>query len=186
MNTYFRGAKPLFIAIFLTVVLVASPVQAQTTATSEQIDDLKSTLIALLTQMIAQLQVQLQEVLAQQAQTQEAVATVQTQVNSVVQNTTPVVGAQPTLPSLDASAACESGLPVLSVTISGDYDRAYFTQHPSGRESGSYFKGNRKFNLDTSMADFFVKVVGPMSASDVNMDDNLLIPATVGKTPICK
>lgn len=87
--------KPIFIAIFLATL--AFPVVPQVThaqtATTQDVADLEATIRALLLQLIAQLQSQLNDLIASQAQTKQAVTAVQTQVNAVVQNTTPIVGA---------------------------------------------------------------------------------------------
>lgn len=58
------------------------------TDTSVQIEDLKSTLITLLTQLIAQLQAQISTILAQQNHQQ-------TQIDTIVQNVAPVIPATP-------------------------------------------------------------------------------------------
>lgn len=79
--------KLLFVAVFVSLLAVptgAQIVRAQTVEASVQVENMKATLIALLTQMIAELQAQITELIAKQAQTAETVATIQ-------QNQTPVV-----------------------------------------------------------------------------------------------
>lgn len=76
--------KTIFLAILLAFTFLTPKVEAQVVspATTADVEALKSTLIALLTQMIAQLQEQINAILTQQRETQQSVN--QLQVNSPV------------------------------------------------------------------------------------------------------
>lgn len=87
MNTSTRANKTLFVAIFLVIATfsggqIARAQVIDTPATQAQIQDLQATLVSLLSQLIAQLQAQIQALLATQS-------TQQTQIDTIVQNTTP-------------------------------------------------------------------------------------------------
>jgi len=131
--------KKIIIGTVLGFSLAMFPLAtyAQTTdapATSAQVDEMKATLIALLMQMIAQLQAQINQMLAQQA-------TQQTQINTVVQNTTPsqpVLGAveipaPPSPPSITGklgTPVCVAGNIEIPFIGSGKWTRAKITATP--------------------------------------------------------
>ena len=97
--------KSLFLAIFLASALSLSPIQARAQvisdpATTAQVEELRTTLIALLTQMIAQLQGQIATLIAQQATTTETLGAVSTKVDGVVANQAVVPAPVPVTPKI--------------------------------------------------------------------------------------
>ena len=90
---------PLFLAIFLalTFTFSAPAVQAQTFSTEQQatLDSLKQQLIDLLIAQIALLQEQIATLIAQQAQTTQAVEQVQIQIQAQ-----PILGSAPVAPTV--------------------------------------------------------------------------------------
>lgn len=94
MHTISNPKKALFVAIFLVLATFSggnlARAQVAEPATTAQVDALRETLISLLTQMIAQLQAQIAELISKQAETNQVLGSVQNQVNEVVK-TTPVI-----------------------------------------------------------------------------------------------
>lgn len=128
--------KLIFLAIFLACL---SPFLAQAQAfTPDQqssLDALKQELIDLLTQEVASLQAQLQQLLAQQQQTQASVVALQQQV--ATQPVTPVFGTpQLTIPtntiSVATTTSCVNGLPEVPITITGDWVEGKVTSPGQG------------------------------------------------------
>ena len=89
MNTIHKAISSLFLATFLTFTPNLVKAQVDTTATSAQVEELRTTLIALLTQLIAQLQAQIIELLAQQATQAMQLGAVSTKVDTVMSQTVP-------------------------------------------------------------------------------------------------
>ncbi len=90
--------RTAILSLFLAVSLLSTPYIAQaqvveTPATSSQIEALQQTLVALLTQLIAQLQSQINDLLAQQASQATQLGAVSSAVNTIQTQTAPVPSA---------------------------------------------------------------------------------------------
>lgn len=114
MHTILNLKRALFVAIFLVLATFSgtSRVEAQveTPATQQQVADLQSAIVTLLTQLISQLQAQIAELVAQQSATQTQLGAVQAQVETVVDNTTSNV-------SLALPASVDVGNPVCKANV---------------------------------------------------------------------
>ena len=96
MNTSHKGVKAIFLAILLALTVsfsVTPRAEAQTFSTEQHatLDQLNQTLITLLTELIAQLQAQITTLIAEQTNQATQLGAVQTQVDTVVEQTKPVV-----------------------------------------------------------------------------------------------
>lgn len=100
MNTAHKAVLALFLAVFFTLTPNFARAQVvDTPATTAQVEALQQTLIALLTQLIAQLQSQITEILAQQTAQSTQLGVVEQKVDKVVQSAPaqPVVVAPPSV-----------------------------------------------------------------------------------------
>lgn len=117
MNTIFNPKKALFVAIFLALATFsgAPRVEAQVASTTAdiQIEELKNTLIALLTQMIADLQAQIAELVSQQTVTQTTLGAIQTQVES-----SQIESVESTLSVSVGTPICKADVSSVSVPLS--------------------------------------------------------------------
>ena len=123
MNTTHKAISTLFLATFLafTPNLVKAQV-IDTPATSAQVDALQATLIQLLTQLIAQLQAQITELLAQQATQATQLGAVSTKVEAIQTQTAPAPVVVPVTPTITVgSIVCRGADMFLPVTVSGDW-----------------------------------------------------------------
>ena len=150
MNTTHKAISTLFLATFLafTPNLVKAQV-IDTPATSAQVDALQATLIKLLTELIAQLQAQITELLAQQATQAVQLGAVQSQVNTVVSQTAPVVVATP-----------------IPTPINPQITNFYIGGYKSTTENTFTFKSN--VSIDVSKTEFWIdgekKVISILSS----------------------
>lgn len=131
--------KTLISSLILAALVfpVAAPVaQAQTLTVEQQIASIQAQLNQLiellkLVQMIESLQAQLSTLSSQQTTTAQAISEVSSKVNTVVENTTPVVGSaapsQPSVTAADFTLAIEVGNCRVTPLISeGVYTRGVF------------------------------------------------------------
>lgn len=125
-----KAQNLLVSSLILGTLLAPSLTMAQVSApaTTEQVDTLKSTLITLLTQLIAQLQEQINTILAAQAKTDTNVAAVAAKVDTVVQNTTPALAASAQVSTPASQGSVSISVPGLPVA-----DNYTVTTHPGDR-----------------------------------------------------
>lgn len=153
--------KTLFVAIFcasLLLPLSGNLARAQeVTPQNAQIEELKTTLIALLTQMIQTLQTQIQAIIDKQAVTDQTLGAVSTKVDKVVENTKLVVvsTSTPTSPvSLNVTTSCDETGP--TTTVSGNFAYALFM--PSGYSTdGTSHRGGGQFFSSVSNPNGYVE-----------------------------
>jgi hypothetical protein len=126
--------KLIFTAVLAVVFALPFSTYAQVSepATQAQVEELRSTLIALLTQMIAELQKQIVELTAKQAETQSAVV----ELGSKVETQTAVATTpEPVAPTASVDFSCDAGKLKTTIVVSGTYKRGLI------RMSGPSFDG---------------------------------------------
>ena len=140
--------KALFIAILLAVTLspntgVLRAQVASEPATQAQIQELHNTLVALLTQLIQQLQDQITILLAQQATQATQLGAVSTKVEAIQTQTAPTPVITPAVPTLSIGTPyCRDGEGYLPITIEGkNWGSALFYLQPQ-TDTGKIFYGN--------------------------------------------
>ena len=153
--------KPIFLAIlFVLLATPSAPIRAQvidTPATSAQVEELKNTLISLLTQLIAQLQAQITEILAQQATQATQLGAVSAKVDSVVTQTAPVIVATPVAPIISVGQAYCAGVDIsLPIAVAGSWSKGEGRIFIDG-VSGPGFSLNSQGNTSNFKWDFVDK-----------------------------
>ncbi len=141
--------KALFLAVFLSFTLFPTVTSAQTfnPASSEEVNALNTKIIELLTILLGQLQQQLADMIAKQAVTDSAVSSIQSKVDTVVQNTTPQAVYTPPAPQLasvlNLTYICDGSRIKIDVSQNGPYKRGLFYLNSGKGIDGTNYVGGQ-------------------------------------------
>ena len=147
-------------ATFLTPSLVVKAQTVDTPATTAQVDEVKSTLIALLTQLIAELQAQINTLIAQQASTTQAVAQL-----------TPAKSTQTTFGSVNETVVPQSSISILPITCSEGNDSFVVSVDRVGGQSWKLkYDSFREVTNPTNAYRPFYAVSSPRQDKELTID----------------